>query len=290
MKLLVLGATGLLGTALQQYLRGSALDVYWFRRDAAQPCDSAEEIQQTLTAVLQQQQPDCVLNLVAATNVDSCEQDLAQAALLNTQWPHILADLCRAMGPQRPHMVHLSTDQVYAGDGPHREERTQPLNVYALTKLLGEYPVLRDGGCVLRSNFFGKSLLPGRASFSDWIVEGVRSGKRLNVFNDVLFSPLGFNSLCQAMVLCVQQRQTGLYNLGSQAQGLSKARFAELLLQRLGLPRSLVNVVGVESAGLKARRPTDMRMDSSRFAQRTGFVIPSIEQEIEHECQSYLQV
>lgn len=289
MKLLVLGATGLLGTALQQHLQGRALDVCWFRRDAAHPCGSAEEIKQTLARVLQQQRPDCVLNLVAATNVDACEQDLAQAALLNTQLPHIMADLCCAMGPQRPHCVHLSTDQVYGGDGPHREEQTQPLNVYALTKLLGEYPVLRDGGCVLRSNFFGKSLLPGRASFSDWIVEGVRSGKRLNVFDDVLFSPLGFHSLCQAIVLCVQQRQVGLYNLGSSAQGLSKAHFADLLLRRLGLPRSLLNVVGVESAGLKARRPTDMRMDSSRFAQRTGFVIPSIEQEIEHEFRSYLQ-
>ncbi len=289
MKLLVLGSTGLLGTALQQYVQGRALDVYWFRRDVAHPCGSVEEIQETLARVLRQLQPNCVLNLVASTNVDACEQDLAQAALLNTQLPHILADLCRAMGPQRPHTVHLSTDQVYAGTGPHREDLTHPLNVYALTKLLGEYPVLRDGGCVLRSNFFGKSRLPGRGSFSDWIVDGVQAGKRLNVFDDVLFSPLGFRSLCQAIFLCIQQRQTGLYNLGSAAEGVSKAQFAESLLQRLGLPRTMLNVVGVDSADLRARRPKDMRMDSNHFARSTGFVIPSIEQEIEHECRSYLQ-
>ena len=34
--------------------------------------------------------------------------------------------------------VQISTDQVYSGPGPHSEKDTSPLNVYGLTKLIGE--------------------------------------------------------------------------------------------------------------------------------------------------------
>jgi dTDP-4-dehydrorhamnose reductase len=161
--------------------------------------------------------------------------------------------------------------------------------VYALTKLCGEYAALQNGGCVLRTNFFGKSQASNRSSFSDWLVNGAKSGKILNVFDDVFFSPLGMDSLCKAIIRAMEIRLMGLYNLGSGAQGISKARMATMLLQRLDLDCRLLHYVNVDSARLFARRPKDMRMDSSLFAKEASFNIPTIEQEIENEAYYYAQ-
>jgi dTDP-4-dehydrorhamnose reductase len=234
-------------------------------------------------------QPDCVINLVAATNVDLCEQSMGEAALLNCFVPQLLARLCREASANPCHLVHLSSDQVYDGTGPHGEDDTKPINVYALTKLVGEYAVLQSGGCVLRTNFFGRSRSLSRVSFSDWLVKAGRSATSLNVFEDVFFSPLGLDSLCNAIIRSMDIRLTGLYNLGSNAAGVSKAEFARLLFVRLGLDCKLLNFTRVQSAQLSAPRPQDMRMDSARFASATSFPIPTIEQEIDHEALYYEQ-
>ena len=55
-------------------------------------------------------------------------------------------------------LLHLSTDQVYSGKGPHRENFTNPINNYGKTKLKGEGFVKKINGCILRTNFVGKSL------------------------------------------------------------------------------------------------------------------------------------
>ena len=55
-------------------------------------------------------------------------------------------------------LLHLSTDQVYSGKGPHRENFTYPINNYGKTKLKGERFVKKINGCILRTNFVGKSL------------------------------------------------------------------------------------------------------------------------------------
>jgi dTDP-4-dehydrorhamnose reductase len=284
MKVLVFGASGLLGMVLCQRLAAAGHDVQRFTRDSDHPCGSEAEITVSFTRAMKLGQPDCVINLIAATNVDQCEKNLGHAALLNCFVTQVLSDLCRV---QRSHLIQISSDQVYDSAGPHQEDKTSPINVYALTKLVGEYSVLPIGGCVLRTNFFGKSQTPGRSSFSDWLVQGGRNGKRLNVFDDVWFSPLGLDSLSRAIICALGMRLHGLYNLGS-ANGISKAGFAEALFSRLGLATELLNPVSVASAELIAPRPNDMRMDSSRFAAAVPFELPTIEQEIGHEATHYL--
>jgi dTDP-4-dehydrorhamnose reductase len=236
------------------------------------------------STALEQADPDCVVNLIAATNVDQCQRDMGHAALLNCFVPQLLSRLCG----DGVHLIHISSDQVYGGRGPHDELSTRPVNVYALTKLIGEYPVLQSGGCVLRTNFFGRSRTPVRSSLSDWLVAAGRKGEHVRVFHDVWFSPLGMTSLSSAIVRAAHVRLAGLFNVGA-ATAANKAEFARMLFDRLGLDVRLLTPVSIESAGLDAPRPQDMRMDSNRFAKATGFAFPTIQQEIDHEAGEYLR-
>lgn len=284
MKLLVFGASGLLGTVLCQHLNEAGHVAESFHRTPGNPCGTDAEMESAFSTALEHAAPECVINLIAATNVDQCQRDMGHAAVLNCFVPQMLSRLCRA----GTHLIQISSDQVYGGRGPHDESSTLPVNVYALTKLIGEYPVLHAGGCVLRTNFFGRSQTPSRSSISDWLVAAGRKGQPVKVFDDVWFSPLGMTSLSSAIVRAVDLRLVGLFNVGA-ANAASKAEFAKLLFKRLGLDDRLLTSVSIGSAGLDAPRPQDMRMDSTRFAQATGFTLPTIQREIDNEAAQYLR-
>lgn len=282
MNILVFGAGGLLGRVLCRRLGEAGHTVTGFRRGGSDPCRDETEIAAAFTAAVERLAPDCVINLVAATDVDRCQRDMTHAALLNCFVPQVLSATC-ARGI---HLVHLSSDQVYGGDGPHHESAVSPVNAYALTKYVGEYPVLLAGGCVLRTNFFGPSLTPGRTSLSDWLVSAGRGGRPVTVFEDVLFSPLGMTTLSAAILRAIDVRLVGLFNVGA-ADWLSKADFARLLFERFGFDQRLLISSTIGDANLEAPRPRDMRMDSSRFSDVAGFVLPTVRKEIENEASAY---
>jgi dTDP-4-dehydrorhamnose reductase len=131
MKILIAGAGGQLGRALQTGLTGhevialthSRLDVTRF-----------EDTREALTT----HRPDVVINAAAYTNVDGAESDQAGAYKLNAVAPRNLSIASYEIGAP---LVHVSTDYVFdgLGDRPYHEfDRTDPLSVYGKSKLEGE--------------------------------------------------------------------------------------------------------------------------------------------------------
>lgn len=285
MKVLILGARGLLGSTLCQYLQYAGHLVYHFSRNTQWPCSSESEITDAISWSLRNIGPNCVINLIAATNVDRCEEDPINATLLNYFVPHLLSKICLG----GPYLIHISSDQVYSGNGPHLENNAKPINTYACTKLSGELPVIESGACVLRTNFFGKSQSAKRTSFSDWLVMAGRRGEKIKIFEDVLFSPLRMRTLSHAILRAMELQLTGLFNVGT-LDGISKASFARLLFKHLELDDSLLESSRLDNLGLYAKRPLDMRMNSAHFATTANFDLPSIEREINHEAIEYNKV
>jgi dTDP-4-dehydrorhamnose reductase len=284
-KVLIFGSTGLLGSRLAPYLRSRRHDVVAVgRRDADYILPDFDS--NNLKSLFTIHKPDCVINLVAATNVDLCERDVPFAVGSNMLVPASLSKAIESFTFGHCHFIHISTDQVYDGTGEHKEEIVCPLNVYGLTKYSGELMIKIPDVTILRTNFFGRSFNLSRESFSDWVVRSLRNEEPVTFFEDVRFSALHIDTLCELIDQIIIRRVTGTYNLGC-SNGISKADFAIQLAQHLGL--SLKEVIIGKSTDLKlpARRPLDMTMDVGRFESVTGFPCPDIFEQINKTAAEY---
>lgn len=283
MKLLVLGATGMLGASLVPALRGAGHEVVTHGRSAAAQVAAELTDPGQASKVVASADPAVVINLVGLTDVDGCEARPQEGWRLNVRTAENVAGAC---APTGAHLIHISTDQVYDGPGPHAEQEALPGNYYAQTKYAGELAVLPSGATVLRTNFFGASRHETRRSLTDWLYESLRGRRRVPVFTDVLFSPLSLATLCSIIERLALLRPSGVFNLGAR-DGMSKAHFAESFARAVGQPADLFVPGSVEQAALKAWRPKDMRMDSRRIEAILGHPLPVLAEEIALAAKDY---
>lgn len=274
-RILITGATGLLGPYLAEATAASGTVVRSARTGGALQADLTDP--RDTRRLVDEVRPDLVLNCAAMTNVDACEAAPQAALALNRDG---VAHLAAAL-PADAQLVQFSTDQVYPDDhGPHREGSEAPVNVYGRSKLAGEAAALRrQNSLVLRVNFFGPSLTAGRASFSDWIIESLRSRTPISIFTDSLFSPLHLRTLAETVRALIERGARGVFNLGCRA-GASKCEFALAIARHLNLPGDRATPALSSSLPGRAPRPGDLRMDVGRVEAALGSAMPTLEQEI----------
>lgn len=285
---LVFGATGLLGSALAPALAASGHSVVTHglsgpAQERADLCDFAQA-----SALVARIKPDCIINLAALTNVDLCEREPHKAYLLNVA---TVIHVARAIREQAPlcHLIQISTDQVYDGTGPHLEANVTVTNTYAFSKIAAELAAASVPATILRTTFFGRSRCANRTSFSDSIVQALRKDAPLNVFDDILFSPLEIKTLASMIERVVRIRPVGLFNLGAR-EGMSKAAFAFALAEVMALTTDrITRTVSTASSALEAYRPKDMRMDCGRFELTMGLQLPTLIDQIHLLRSDYLE-
>ncbi|MEM5493324.1 SDR family oxidoreductase [Hoeflea sp. AS16] len=277
MRVFLAGASGMLGHSLVPALRAAGMDVV--AHGNSKGMDVSGDLTDAAVAadLVAAAAPDVVVNLAALTNVDRCEEVPDEAYHVNVK---LVENLVAALeGRSGAHFVQISTDQVYEGSGPFSEDDVHITNTYAFSKYAGELAASKMPATILRTNFFGRSQLAGRPSFSDWLEKTLRAGTVFTGFTDVLFSPLGLDSLVAMITRAVEARRSGVFNLGSHG-GLSKADFAIALADHLGLDAGCMARGSVADMSLMAYRPRDMRMNVSRFEQAFSVALPDLKDEI----------
>lgn len=284
-KVLVTGAQGLLGSSLVPHLRACGHEVIRLGRkgdiDARADLTDADEV---FTA-FNKAAPEVIVNLAALANVDECERSPQLAYMTNVRIVENVAKWIKTYGG-KCHLVQISTDQVYDGDGPHSEDDITLTNYYGFSKYAGELAAAIVPATVLRTNFFGSSRCPTRTSLSDWIINSLTRGDSITVFDDVRFSPLNLQHLVEFIELVIEKRQQGVFNLGSK-DGMSKADFAFVLAEELNLPADKMCRGTSDAAQWTAYRPKNMCMASARFERAFGIDLPTLIEEIQSLKGSY---
>jgi dTDP-4-dehydrorhamnose reductase len=262
MRVLVTGAAGLLGAAIQHEFQAE-YTVLALDRSALDLADEAAVAHAVAAAA-----PDVIVNCAAYNDVDGAERDPVAALRVNAFG--VLA-LARAAETARATLFHYSSDFVFDGDAsePYGEEsRPNPRGVYAASKLLGDWFALEvPHAYVLRvESLFGE---PGRAGARrgslGTIVERIRAGAEVPVFVDRTVSPSYTADIAAATrALLERNAPSGLYHCvnSGAATWADIAHEAARLLDR---PLRMVPIT-LESARLAAPRPRYSALSNARLA------------------------
>ena len=293
MKILVTGASGLLGINLSLQMNGTHTIVGVDRNKlTGTPFEivKADLLEAGICSrLLDEIRPDAVIHTAANAIIDACESDPEGARLINAEFPGRLAELCAKRDVR---LIHISTDAVFDGtkDGIYTENDVpNPLGVYAKTKLNGENAVLsaNPDAAVARVNFFGWSL-SGRRSLSEFFFNHLRAGKACKGFVDAWFCAIFVGDLADILVQMLEKGLSGLYHaVGSEA--LTKYDFGVKLARQFGFDEKVIRPISVEDAGLKAKRSRNLHLSVHKLSTDLGIEIPGVSTGIQKFYTQYKQ-
>ncbi|KAG1707510.1 D-inositol 3-phosphate glycosyltransferase [Nymphon striatum] len=195
MKIVILGASGLIGHKLFQTMKNAGHETYgvlhgsktvfpevgFLQTDSI--IESVDIIEfEKLHGILYAIRPDVVLNCVGITKRKDEVNKPLQAIGVNSLFPHQLADLAEKMGFR---VIHFSTDCVFNGKmGNYNEDSdTTGEDAYGKTKALGE--IRFPHTLTIRSSFIGRELA-GKTELLEWLIS--QNGKTIRGFTQAWYS------------------------------------------------------------------------------------------------------
>lgn len=201
--------------------------------------------------------PDVVFNCAAFNLVDRAEDDLEEAFRTNTYGVRTLADVCRDLDIP---LVHVSTNYVFDGKAERPYEETDlpnPINVYGVSKLAGEYFVRNSSErhlIIRTSGLYGIGGMKRRSvNFVETILRQASSGAPLRVVKDQVCSPSNAKDVAMRIVEIVQGEHWGTYHV-TNSGACSWYEFAQAILKIAGKSNEIQPVTS-EEFGARARRP-----------------------------------
>ena len=271
-KIVVLGSNGQLGSDLMQVLAdGHEL--------IASTKDNVDAASANVMAQLESYaSADYIINCIATTNVDGCEDNPQAAFVINSGFVVQLSQFCQAHAIT---LIHLSTDYVFDGSNqlPYSEnDQPKPLNVYGLSKYAGEIAVRNYAAkhFILRvSSLFGVAGASGKGgNFVTTMLRLANEKDSWTVIDDQLTCPTHTLDIARAIKALVEQNVTeyGIYNCVSSSS-CSWFEFTQEILRQTGNDPAKVKPVSYREYKFKALRPQYGIMDVTKLNKY--YVMPS---------------
>jgi dTDP-4-dehydrorhamnose reductase len=281
-KVLVLGATGMLGNAvLRLFAQSAGFEVVGSARSMSAlrllPADlsgrvicgvDVEHID-SLINLFFKAQPDVVINCIGLVKQLAEADDPLAAIPINSLLPHRLARLCRVAGAR---LVHMSTDCIFSGaKGMYTEtDMSDAKDLYGRSKYLGEvdYP----HAITLRTSIIGHELSGGH-SLVGWFLAQQGSVKG---FRRAIFSGLPTVELARVIRdhVIPHPELHGVHHVSADP------------INKFDLLTLISNVYGKKiDIATDDHFIIDRSLDSSRFRNATGFQPQSWPELVRRMCE-----
>ncbi|CAB3894979.1 dTDP-4-dehydrorhamnose reductase [Achromobacter mucicolens] len=273
MKILVLGVTGMLGSAVfSRFSDDPAFEMYGTLRGAAGLRHFDERHRNnlltgvdvldndSLVTVMARVKPDVVINCVGLIKQLADAKDPLAALPVNAMLPHRLSRLC-ALASAR--LIHVSTDCVFDGrKGMYLEsDPSDAEDLYGKSKYIGE--VTSDVNAItLRTSIIGHEL-GSNVALVDWFLSQPGPVKG---FTRAVFSGLPTTELARVMkdFVIPHPELHGLYHCA--VAPIDKYSLLKLVAQVYGKD---IDIIADDQLKI------DRSLDATRLLQATGYVPPS---------------
>ncbi|MGK7956740.1 MAG: dTDP-4-dehydrorhamnose reductase [Crocosphaera sp.] len=271
-KILLTGSDGQVGQDLQQTLipMGEVIAANRQQLDLTSP----ENIRQ----VIQEIQPDVIVNSAAYTAVDKAESEADIAFAVNGVAPAIIAEEAKKIGA---FLLHISTDYVFDGkkNTPYLEtDDTHPLGVYGQTKLAGEQGIEKNGDryIILRTAWvYGTK---GKGNFVKTMLRLGKDKEQLGIVADQVGTPTWSydiaNTITQILTKINLAETREIYHFTNSGVAswydLAVAVFEEG--KNIGFPLTIkeVNPIVTEEYPIPAKRPHYSVLSGKKTANLLG--------------------
>ncbi len=140
MKILIFGANGFLGKIASKILKKDneilAIDRI-YSENQLNHLDKSK-----VKELIDKFNPEIILNCIALTSLDFCEDNKFKALEINTFFPSLLAEICKV---NKTKLILFSSDYIFSGDNsPYFENSpAHPKSFYGITKLQMEQLTLK---------------------------------------------------------------------------------------------------------------------------------------------------
>ena len=227
MRVIIFGATGLLGKALLREWQGDEVV-------GLSSADADIRSDEQVDKVLREHRPEWVVLAAAYTDVDGCETHSDFAFDVNCRGAMNVASGCARTGSR---LLFISTDYVFDGNRNKPYEIDEPLSpqtVYGKTKAAAETEIrkLHLEACILRTSWvFGI----GGKCFPDTILKLAQTRAELDVVDDQRGSPTYTLDLARTIRDLCRKNASGIVHATNRGD-CTWYDFAYAIVQQAKLP------------------------------------------------------
>ncbi len=287
MRVLILGATGMLGYQLFKTCIDREIEVHGVVRnskllyarlgddidDKISLINDVKDIS-SIEAVIKSFCPDHVINCIGIIKQSSLAENYYESVSVNSLLPHQLEQLGCIYNYR---LIHISTDCVFDGrKGMYKEaDLSDAYDLYGKSKYLGE--VNYGCGITIRTSIIGHEIAEVKHGLIDWFLTqtGVVKG-----YTEAIFSGLTTLELSKVLldVVIPSNIKSGLFNVA--ATPISKLRLLQIIAEVYG---KSIKIIESDEVVI------DRSLDGSMFTEFTGYTAPAWPRMIQEMYQNYLE-
>ncbi len=279
MKILLTGASGLVGSAFAQAATRRGHHVIGLVGAYAGNVPGLAEKraldltnEAALTAVILETFPEAIVNCAAVAEPSQCDADPARAQALNVALPEQLARLAHHLSAK---LIHLSSEQVF--DGTSAEAYTvksavKPINLYARQKVESERLVQAAApglAITLRAPLLSGNSLSAQRSIHERLFAAWAAGQTPQVYTDEFRQPCTAGNLAELMVELLERNDVrGVFHWAG-ADLLSRHEIARRIRTHFKLSDSAAPLAAITRAGdprAASKRPARLGLDLKPLA------------------------
>jgi dTDP-4-dehydrorhamnose reductase len=273
-QILVLGGTGLAGSALVSHLKAQGTKF----RFVARNCDDISldvTKSSNLEDLIRCLKPATVINCTAEIDFEKCENNIKETWALNVSTVAKLSWMSRLY---KFKFVQISTDHYFVGRSKKRHCENHPvtlLNNYSKQKYVAEIATsMAENPLILRTSFTGSSPKnDSRKTFWTWAMQSINSLEPVVLFNDAYTSTLDVSTFARVTFDLIRRGGIGVFNVAS-SEVYSKADFFWEVARQLDV--NFENFTYGSVKELSVARANNLGLCTKKTESLVGYKMPKL--------------
>ncbi len=267
MKVLITGATGLLGKGLMETIPNSH-GTWYTNSYHSIPLHNLDICnRQQVNYVMNIVRPNVVIHCAGIGDVEFAETNYVEALMVNVEATVQLHKIAKDYDAQ---FVYISSNAVFDGNHPpyNEESERKPINRYGVIKKRAEDAVIAERNWLIIRPFmlYGHPYTQGRKNWYNIIFSHLIDSKELKLVNDIYWQPTSAIDAAETIWKLIQQSETEqVYNIAPNEKPMTLFKFGKKIAKVRSLNAELLEPVDSNYFPSIADRPKNTQYDVSKI-------------------------